>query len=153
MKKEVVIFDLDGTLALIDDRRDLARDDKGKLDWRVFHSPDNVKLDQPNWPVIECARNFKKAGYVIFIFSGRSDVTEARTREWLSKFQIPYDKLVMRPHETLNFIPDEKLKKQMLDESLATVEDIFCVFDDRQKVVDMWRSLGLTCLQVAPGDF
>ena len=59
----------------------------------------------------------------------------------------------MRPHETLNFIPDEKLKKQMLDESLATVEDIFCVFDDRQKVVDMWRSLGLTCLQVAPGDF
>ena len=153
MKKEVVIFDLDGTLALIDDRRDLARDDKGKLDWRVFHSPDNIKLDKPNWPVIECARNFKKAGYVIFIFSGRSDATEARTQEWLSKFQIPYDKLVMRPHETLNFIPDEKLKMQMLDESLATVEDIFCVFDDRQKVVDMWRSLGLTCLQVAPGDF
>jgi hypothetical protein len=25
--------------------------------------------------------------------------------------------------------------------------------DDRQKVVDMWRAEGLTCFQVAPGDF
>ncbi len=27
------------------------------------------------------------------------------------------------------------------------------VMDDRQRVVDMWRSKGLKCLQVAPGDF
>jgi hypothetical protein len=25
--------------------------------------------------------------------------------------------------------------------------------DDRQRVVDMWRSNGLTCLQVAEGNF
>ena len=30
---------------------------------------------------------------------------------------------------------------------------LFCVADDRQKVVDMWREIGLTCFQVAPGDF
>jgi hypothetical protein len=34
-----------------------------------------------------------------------------------------------------------------------TVDDIVCVFDDRQKVVDMWRDMGLTCMQVAPGNF
>ena len=27
------------------------------------------------------------------------------------------------------------------------------VLDDRNQVVEMWRSLGLTCLQVADGDF
>ncbi len=27
------------------------------------------------------------------------------------------------------------------------------VLDDRTQVVDLWRSLGLTCLQVAYGDF
>jgi hypothetical protein len=27
------------------------------------------------------------------------------------------------------------------------------VLDDRDQVVTMWRGLGLTCLQVAPGDF
>jgi hypothetical protein len=30
---------------------------------------------------------------------------------------------------------------------------ILCVFDDRQKVVDMWRDNGIDCFQVAPGDF
>lgn len=32
-------------------------------------------------------------------------------------------------------------------------ERIAMVFDDRDKVVAMWRRQGLTCLQVAPGDF
>ena len=153
MKKEVIIFDLDGTLADIDKRRDLAKDANGKLDWRVFHNPDNIQLDEPNWPVIECARNFKKTGYTIFIFSGRSDVTEQETINWLNKFNVPFDRLVMRPHMTLNFVPDEILKKQFLDDAPFELDQIFCVFDDRQKVVNMWRDLGLNCLQVAPGDF
>ena len=36
-----VIFDLDGTLALIDKRRDLATKD-GKMNWDVFFDPDNI---------------------------------------------------------------------------------------------------------------
>jgi hypothetical protein len=39
-----------------------------------------------------------------------------------------------------------------LDDHLD-INDVFCVVDDRQKVVDMWRENGLTCFQVAPGDF
>ena len=31
--------------------------------------------------------------------------------------------------------------------------DVLCVFDDRNQVVDMWREIGLKCLQVQPGDF
>ena len=30
---------------------------------------------------------------------------------------------------------------------------LFMVFDDRQKVVDMWRKNKVTCLQVAEGNF
>ena len=42
-----------------------------------------------------------------------------------------------------------------LDGTLALIDkdDVFAVFDDRQQVVDMWRSNGLTCFQVADGDF
>ena len=32
-------------------------------------------------------------------------------------------------------------------------DDVLMTVDDRQRVVDMWRAEGLTCLQVAPGDF
>jgi hypothetical protein len=40
----------------------------------------------------------------------------------------------------------------MLD-TFVDKDDVFMTVDDRQKVVDMWRDLGLTCFQVAPGDF
>ena len=59
----------------------------------------------------------------------------------------------MRPHKTMNFVPDEILKKHMLDNAPFHIDDVFLVVDDRQKVVDMWRDLGLTVFQVAPGDF
>ena len=50
--------------------------------------------------------------------------------------------------------PDEILKRQWYEELPQNdKERLVCVFDDRQKVVDMWRSIGVTCLQVAAGDF
>ena len=30
---------------------------------------------------------------------------------------------------------------------------LVAVFEDRKRVVDMWRENGVTCYQVAPGDF
>ena len=54
-KDKIVIFDLDGTLALIDKRRALATKDNGKFDWDVFFNPDNISLDLPNIPVIQMA--------------------------------------------------------------------------------------------------
>jgi len=155
--KNTVIFDLDGTLALIEKRRIKAgksADGKEtkKMDWDVFHDPSNIHLDEPNIPVIKMAQLFAEDGFNIVIFSGRSDKTEHTTRSWLSRNRVPFHKLVMRPHKTMNFIPDEILKKDMLDKH-ADINDIFMVVDDRQKVVDMWRDLGLTVFQVAPGDF
>ena len=52
----------------------------------------------------------------------------------------------------MRFMPDEILKKAMLD-TFVDINDVFLVVDDRQKVVDMWRDLGLNTFQVAPGDF
>jgi hypothetical protein len=45
------------------------------------------------------------------------------------------------------------LKKQWLDDELNAGEEILCVFDDRDKVVKMWRDNGITCMQVNYGDF
>ena len=51
-----IIFDLDGTLALIDDRRTLSTKDNGKIDWDIFFDPNNINLDKPNQPVIKVAQ-------------------------------------------------------------------------------------------------
>ena len=154
MRKKV-IFDLDGTLALIDKRRDISIID-GKRDWDVFYDPQNISLDQPNIPVIKMAQMLKSQGYVIVIFSGRSKRTKDATRDWLNKHDVPFDLLKMRPTDKhWHFMKDSDLKEYWLDDIFPgfEVNDIFAVFDDRQQVVDMWRNRGLTVFQVAKGDF
>ena len=150
--KNTIIFDLDGTLALIDKRRELSTKPNGKIDFNKLHDPSLIKHDKPNWPVIKIAQLFAEQEFKIVIFSGRSDKTATATLSWLSQNKVPFNKLVMRPYKTKNFVPDEVLKKDMLDKHLD-INDIFMVVDDRQKVVDMWRSLGLICIQVAEGNF
>ena len=95
--KKIVIFDLDGTLAIIDKRRDLATKDNGKFDWDVFFDPKNIDLDTPNQNVIDMAKMLSSQGHLIWILSGRSDVTHQATVDWLSKNGVDYDHLVMRP--------------------------------------------------------
>ena len=150
--KNTIIFDLDGTLALIDKRRELARKPNGKINFDKLHDPSLIKHDKPNWPVIKMAQLFAEQGFKIVIFSGRSDKTATATLSWLSQNKVPFNKLVMRPHKTKNFVPDDILKKDMLDK-YVDIDDVFLVVDDRDKVVKMWRSLGLPVFQVADGDF
>ena len=151
---KTVIFDLDGTLALIDDRRSLATKPNGKIDWDIFFDPANIQLDKPNWPVILMAQTLKKAGHRVVIFSGRSKATKSATKDWLNQLDIPFDVLKMRPTgRDFMFMPDDKLKQNWLDQLFPNKNDILCIFDDRDKVVKMWRDNGLTCMQVAPGNF
>lgn len=151
---KTVIFDLDGTLALIDDRRQLATKPDGKMNWDIFFDPKNIDLDQPNMPVIHMARTLKNAGHPVVIFSGRSDATLDTTVNWLNKFNVPFDQIQMRPSTgKFKWTKDDVLKKMWLDDLFPNTDDILCTFDDRAKVVQMWRDNGITCMQVAPGDF
>jgi len=147
--KKIVIFDLDGTLALIDKRRAISTKDDGKMDWVKFFDPDMVDLDDPNTPVITMA-NLLSSTHHIWILSGRSDVTFQATIDWLNKHNVNFDHLVMRPQNHL-YMPDNDLKQMWLD-SIGK-DNVAMVFDDRQQVVDMWRDNGLTTFQVADGDF
>jgi len=148
-----VIFDLDGTLALIDDRRVVSTKPNGKINWDIFFDPKNIDLDKPNLPVIKMAQLLKQQGFRIVILSGRLKTTKDATTQWLQKFDVPFDVIKMRPDsKDFKFMPDDDLKQGWLD-SLFPNKDIFAVFDDRAKVVDMWRKNGLTCFQVADGNF
>ena len=124
------------------------------MDWDTFFAPENIDLDLPNHPVIHMARTLKAAGHMIVIFSGRSKATKEATKDWLNKFNVPFDVIKMRPTGNgFQFMPDDKLKQIWLDDLFPNKDDILCVFDDREKVVQMWRDNGLTCMQVAPGNF
>jgi hypothetical protein len=114
------------------------------------------------------AQMFAQDGFKIVIFSGRNDRSFFTTKEWLLRYNVPYDLLVMRPDKfqsdswpiakgnpatkEMRWMPDEILKKEMLD-TFINMDEVFLVVDDRNKVVKMWRDLGLNTFQVAPGDF
>lgn len=152
--RPLYIFDLDGTLALIEHRRHmLDADDRDK--WRRFYAA--CDKDEPNSPVIlvmECLRRFAD----VWIFSGRSDEVRDKTVAWLAQhtsfttWDLEGALLTMR--QAGDYTPDDELKRQWLDGML--VDDrrrLVAVFDDRDRVVQMWRDAGVTCFQVAPGEF
>lgn len=197
--KPLYIFDLDGTLALIEHRRKyvsllpgsavmvqgkaaLYAGPNEKIEgdyWVDFgpgigtysYHPSDVEFkpnwpaffaacvsDRPNAPVITVLHSLRYAAADIRIFSGRSDEVREETVAWLTTHTN------LRPRELLtstlrmrkqgDYTPDEVLKKQWFDE-LSTHDRmrLMCVFDDRDKVVKMWRDEGVACFQVAPGEF
>lgn len=148
---KTVIVDLDGTLALNKHREHLIDKSTGrKPDWVSYFSA--CDKDLPNKAVIESVNALKNIGYRIHIFSARGDIVRNKTIDWLDKYQVMYDELTMREMDT--YTPDEILKRfWLLDFYPNYKEDILCVFDDRDKVVNMWRSVGITCFQVAEGNF
>lgn len=146
--KDLIIFDLDGTLALIEHRRHYVT--HPNADWRSFFAA--CVDDEPNLPVVETLKAMYDCGFDIWVWSGRSDEVHAQTVIWLHQHGIQYHGLRMRPagdHQ-----PDEKLKASWLD-SLPKRDRgrILAVFEDRDRMVKLWRDRGLACFQVAPGDF
>ena len=168
MNKNTVIFDLDGTIADIEIRRKKSVKPNGKMDWDIFFHPDNIKYDKPVDAVIHLLQMYYYNDYRVVIFSGRNDRSWKETKDWLKTHNVPHDLLVMRPDKfksksspvadgnpatgDMRYMPDEILKKKMLDE-FVDIDDVLFVVDDRNKVVDMWRGLGLVVLQPAPGNF
>lgn len=152
--KPLYIFDLDGTLALIEHRKHILEDsDRDK--WRRFYAA--CDFDHPNTAVIATMERLRHAGADVWIFSGRSDEVRSKTVAWLTQHTsfMSWEldtALTMRAEG--DYTADDVLKRQWLDAML--VDDrrrLVASFDDRDRVVAMWRDAGVTCFQVAPGEF
>lgn len=142
------VFDLDGTLALNEHRKHHLL--KPVKDWDAFNR-DSLK-DLPHSPIIRLAQILSQS-HTIAILSGRGDVVKQGTIDWLYAHNMPFQYLDMRPEG--NHDDDCILKLSMMRrlQEHYPLKKVHAIFDDRQKVVDMWRANGFTCLQVAPGDF
>lgn len=132
-----VIVDLDGTLALLNGRSPY---DQAKAD-----------TDLPNEDVIELVRAVKLMNYDILVTSGRSEELRGLTETWLDRAGVRPHVLIMRADGDTR--KDAVVKRELYEKYIVGKYNVRCVFDDRQRVVDMWRDLGLTVFQVADGDF
>jgi len=155
--RPLYIFDLDGTLALIEHRLHFIQG--SKKDWRGFFGA--VGDDKPNLPVIRTLQALRKAGAEAWIWSGRSDECKAQTVEWLKRngcwfdfgFGMPAPER-FRMRKAGDRRDDVVVKREWLNEiEPPEWARLTAVFDDRARVVQMWRDAGVPCFQVAPGEF
>ena len=70
---------------------------------------------------------------------------------WLKQYSIPYDHIFLR--EDSDYRSDDIIKKEIYEQKIQPNWNIEVVLDDRNRVVKMWREIGLTCFQVNDGDF
>jgi hypothetical protein len=138
MKKNAIICDLDGTLAIIGDRSP--------------YDGSSCDKDKPNWPVILCVLAMYREKYDIIFMSGRYSKYRAPTEVFIKRWlpDVPYE-LFMRANGDNR--KDAIVKQELYDANVRNQYNVLFVLDDRNQVVDFWRSIGLTCFQVAPGDF
>jgi uncharacterized HAD superfamily protein len=136
-KPKAIIVDIDGTVSHKTDRD--------------IYDYEKALDDSSDAVIIEIVKALWLQNYKIIFITGRSDECIAVTREWLRLHCPPYIGLYMR--QAGDFRKDSIVKKELYDQYVKEHYNVLCVFDDRNQVVDMWREIGLKCLQVQPGDF
>lgn len=132
-----ILCDLDGTLALFPGKNPYERD---------------FLADEVNNNVADILERYRDSSSVrIILVSGRKSEFRDQTESWLLNYGIPYDTLYMR--KIADVRKDVVVKKEIYETEIKGKYNVLFVLDDRDQVVDLWRSEGLTCLQVAEGDF
>ena len=150
-ERKTIIFDVDGTIADVEHRRHLVNGDKGfKPDWDAFRKA--TEDDTPVQWVCDIAKRYIAQGDDVAFFSARNEsereITEKQISQWIGD---GHKGVFLRPNG--DYTPDDEFKSALADKFIDMGGKIDLIFDDRQKVVDMWRDKGFTVVQVAEGDF
>lgn len=155
-----VIFDLDGTLADLSHR--LHHIQNKPKNWPAFFDAmaEDSLIPSVAW-LFRAVRNSRvpvgspmpqdQESPVAIICSGRPDNYRELTQRWLFAHCLAPYALYMRSEG--DYRADDIVKRELLAKIREDGFDPLLVVDDRDRVVNMWRDEGLTCLQCAPGDF
>lgn len=140
----LVVFDIDGTLANIEHRLAFVRS-KPK-NWKAFDA--GIPNDLVNPHVAEVFWSMANVNHEIILASGRNERNRDATVKWLRENNlVGWQKLYMRKAD--DFRSDDIVKREILDEIVADYgRKPDMVFDDRPRVVRMWREAGVFVFNV-----
>jgi predicted kinase len=136
---EIVLCDIDGTLAL-------KHPDRGTHDYHKVH------LDYRNVPVVKTVQSLRAAGHKVILMSGRVEDCRAETKAWIeTNVGIGFE-LFMR--KSGDYRQDYIVKHELFQEHISGKYRVLMSLDDRDQVVNLWRNkLNIPTFQVANGDF
>lgn len=143
--EDIVCFDLDGTLSNGKHRNHLVpkpEDAHACSSWEAHYNA--AGEDAPIRETIKVLEALSVTGYRIVILTGRCEKSRKLTEDWLARYYVGYDKLIMRSADDER--PDILYKEEELLK--LGLDNILCCFDDLEHVATMMRGLGLTCYLV-----
>lgn len=144
--REVVICDIDGTVANLEHR--LHHIKKEPKDWASFFA--EISNDTPIESTINKIREEQSAGRQVIFVSGRPDSCRAETAEWLKKHLPDIDSRFLLMRKAHDKREDTIVKSEIFFKYLDGL-DIKMVYDDRPSVIRMWRDLNLPVTDVGFG--
>ena len=145
MAPDLVIFDLDGTLANVSHRVPLI--DGTFAGWHRYNC---ACIDDTLYSsVADVAKALNRQGYEFWVVSGRAVEMMAATRYWFHEYFVVPDRIILRPIGDER--PSDVLKRDWLNDGTIPVERVLCVFDDDTDAAWVYRAKGLTCFQVGHG--
>lgn len=111
--------------------------------WKLFYK--SCTKDKPIYPMIYLVQCLNNLGHSIIILTGRSDISINETKKWLKEYEIEYTNLYMRTDG--DYSSDIALKEKWLNDISSWVDDEIIVLEDRQSLVDWWKSKGFMVIQ------
>lgn len=133
-----VTVDLDGTLAKHTSGRN-------PYDTSRYHED---TLNEPLAEVLAYLKPHVKIG----VFTGRSEKYREVCEQWLSDMGVEYDFMLMRPADQPD-TKDAKVKVDLFRSQVAPFYNHLGHYDDRDRVVDALRGIGVQVWQVERGAF
>lgn len=134
---KAVLCDLDGTLALHHDRGP--------------YEMEKCETDLLNEEVARILALCERADDYVVLLSGRQSEFRNHTERWLKAHDVVYDELWMRAEGDRR--PDDIVKAELFDAHVRGRFDVRFVLDDRDRLIALWRKMGLRCWQVNYGNF
>jgi len=116
-------------------------------------SPEMAALDTLNEPVAKVITALAQASYTIIYVSARNTGMRKVTEKWLQDHNLWFAPHLLYLRKEGDTRADTIVKRELLERIRAKGYHPILSFDDRNSVVAMWRDEGITCLQVADGDF
>lgn len=146
-KQKAILVDLDGTLADIEHRVHFVTNDRP--DWKSFYA--GISKDKLHLWCLELIEAMIARRYQVIFVTGREETCRNDSQEWLDRHHLSEIPLFMRSAGDMR--EDAMVKKEIYLRDIRPFYEVLFVVDDRRSVVEMWREIGLVCLQCAPGEF
>jgi hypothetical protein len=117
----------------------------GSVPWDEYH--DNLKFDKPFQNMVYLINSLSSVGYIVIGITGRTEKHRQITIDWLIKFKIDIDTILMRPDDC--FIKNWEMKIKLAQDHLKDdLKKVHFLIDDNEETILAFNKLGIATLQV-----